>query len=587
MMIPLRSMNCVAVLALLALVRPASVDANSDDERATSRLMSVDANGEDTASIPDFDGDGMIGFSDFVKFAAKYGLGQDDDGYDARYDLDGDGAVAFSDLLIFAENFGNEVPLPAVMIPDAKLRVVIEASLGKSSGAPVTQAEMATLDSLDGDDAGISAVAGLETAVNLTYLSLNGNDIADISALSGLTSLRVLILRANRISDISPLVANTGLRSGDTVDLRGNQLSSMSCNTLIPTLRSRDVRIEYDSCPQNVVRILYVSPRDRPFRTVYSEGISKAIIHVQSWFRNQLEGLTFQLYSATPEWCQMPLDSHYYSRGHAWKKVMDGVQHCFPVAWNSDSVWVLYVDVDEACEESHELGAGGSGIVMVPAWDLRGLANPGPYYTCDKGPYNGPIGRWFGGLAHEIAHAVGVPHPPGCDAGLATCDSKALMWSGYANYPVTYLRFDEKEILMRSPFFTGDAMPMDPAGTNEGLSIVHGVVLSPTGAPVKGIRISLVADSFWNWGEAGQNGTFRIGVPNEASGPFVVSVHGGQAASCHWLGYHGPGGLTSQREDATQFAIRATTGIEVRLPLMPDVLCGRDRTISGTVRGPD
>ncbi|MDE2888407.1 MAG: hypothetical protein OXR72_09325 [Gemmatimonadota bacterium] len=574
-MTPREHKTCIAALALLAFVCHAATGASSDDNRGTSYVISVEAIGEDTASIPDFDGDGMVGFGDFVKFAANYGLGQDDDGYDARYDLDGDGAVAFSDLLIFAENFGKEASPPTVTIPDANLRAFIEASLGKSSGAPITEAEMATLDSLDGDNAGISAVAGLETAVNLTYLSLNGNDIEDISALSGLIGLRVLILRANRISDILPLVANTGLGNGDTVDLRGNQLSSMSCNTLIPTLRSRDVGIEYDSCPENVVRILYVSPRDRPFRPVYSEGISKAILDVQSWFRNQLEGLTFQLYSTSPEWCRMPLDSHYYSRGHAWKKVMDGVQHCYPVAWNSDSVWVLYVDVDESCEETHELGAGGSGIVMVPAWDLRGLANPGAYYTCDKGPYKGPIGRWYGGLAHEIAHAVGVPHPPGCDAGLATCDSKALMWLGYPNYPDTYLRFDEKEILMRSPFFTGDTMPTDRHGTTEGLSVVHGVVLSPTGAPAKGIRISLVADTFWNWGEAGQDGTFRIGVPNEASGPFVVSVHGGQAASCHWLGYHHHGGLTSQRQDATQFAIGGMIGIEVRLPSMPDVLCGR------------
>lgn len=574
-MTPREHKTCIAALTLLAFVYHVATGASSNDNRGTSHVISVQAIGEDTASIPDFDGDGMVGFGDFVKFAANYGLGQDDDGYDARYDLDDDGAVAFSDLLIFAENFGKEASPPAVTIPDANLRAVIEVSLGKSSGAPITEAEMATLDSLDGDEAGISAVAGLETAVNLTYLSLNGNDIEDISALSGLISLRVLILRANRISDISPLVANTGLRSGDTVDLRGNQLSSMSCNTLIPTLRSRDVGIEYDSCPETVVRILYVSPRDRPFRPVFSEGISKAILDVQSWFRNQLEGLTFQLYSATPEWCGMPLDSHYYSRGHAWKKVMDGVQHCFPVAWNSDSVWVLYVDVDESCEEPHELGRGGSGIVMVPAWDLRGLANPGAYYTCDKGPYKGPIGRWYGGLTHEIAHAVGVPHPPGCDAGLATCDSNAMMWWGYVEYPDTYLRVDEKEILMRSPFFTGDAMPTDRPGTTEGLSVVHGVVLSPTGTPVKGIRISLVADTFWNWGEAGQDGAFRIGVPNDASGPFVVSVHGGQAASCHWLGYHRHGGLTSRRQDATQFTIGGTIGIEVRLPSMPDVLCGR------------
>ena len=56
---------------------------------------------------PDFDGDGTVGFSDFVQFAARFGLSQSDAGYDARFDLDGDGAVGFSDFLIFAASFGQ------------------------------------------------------------------------------------------------------------------------------------------------------------------------------------------------------------------------------------------------------------------------------------------------------------------------------------------------------------------------------------------------------------------------------------------------------------------------------------------------
>ena len=39
----------------------------------------------------DFDGDGAVGFSDFLQFIAKYGLSWGDAGYDARFDLDGDG----------------------------------------------------------------------------------------------------------------------------------------------------------------------------------------------------------------------------------------------------------------------------------------------------------------------------------------------------------------------------------------------------------------------------------------------------------------------------------------------------------------
>ncbi len=55
---------------------------------------------------PDFDGDGTVGFGDFVIFAARFGLSQGDAGYDARYDLDGDGTIGFGDFVIFANNFG-------------------------------------------------------------------------------------------------------------------------------------------------------------------------------------------------------------------------------------------------------------------------------------------------------------------------------------------------------------------------------------------------------------------------------------------------------------------------------------------------
>ena len=56
---------------------------------------------------PDFDGDGTVGFSDFVQFAAMFGLTEGDPEYDARFDLDGDGAIGFSDFVIIASNFGQ------------------------------------------------------------------------------------------------------------------------------------------------------------------------------------------------------------------------------------------------------------------------------------------------------------------------------------------------------------------------------------------------------------------------------------------------------------------------------------------------
>jgi WD40 repeat protein len=56
---------------------------------------------------PDFDGDGSVGFSDFLQFAQKFGLREGDAGYHAKYDLDKDGAIGFGDFLEFANAYGQ------------------------------------------------------------------------------------------------------------------------------------------------------------------------------------------------------------------------------------------------------------------------------------------------------------------------------------------------------------------------------------------------------------------------------------------------------------------------------------------------
>ena len=80
------------------------------------------------APSPDFDGDGRVGFSDFLIFAESFGTQQGDGQYDARTDLDSDGAVGFSDFLIFAEAFGTAVETPSGLSPadqDAFNRLVV------------------------------------------------------------------------------------------------------------------------------------------------------------------------------------------------------------------------------------------------------------------------------------------------------------------------------------------------------------------------------------------------------------------------------------------------------------------------------
>ena len=205
------------------------------------------------------------------------------------------------------------------------------------------------------------------------------------------------------------------------------------------------------------VRVLYVVPSDRQHRDEHSDALTRAMASLQRWYLDQLGGPTFTLYSAQPERCQtVNPDEHYFR--DAWNKMLQDVQKCAPVAqYTTDYTWLIYADVGlPECGDPNSLGRGWGGLAMMGRDDLEGLiGNRGSYYDeCDRGPFSGPVDRWIGGAGHELAHAFYVPHPPGCDEGESGCDTWALTWAGYVNYPHTYLREDEKALLLESSFIT-------------------------------------------------------------------------------------------------------------------------------------
>ena len=125
-------------------------------------------------------------------------------------------------------------PSAAVTIPDAALRGQIDIYLSKSAGETITQLEMANMSTLVGEAVGISSLSGLEYALNLRSLHLQGNSISDLSALSGLLSLGTLSLARNSITDLSPLSNLTTLR---WLTLSENSISNISALTNLTALR--------------------------------------------------------------------------------------------------------------------------------------------------------------------------------------------------------------------------------------------------------------------------------------------------------------------------------------------------------------
>jgi VCBS repeat protein/Big-like domain-containing protein len=200
----------------------------------------------------------------------------------------------------------------------------------------------------------------------------------------------------------------------------------------------------------SLVRVLYLIPQDRSFRADYSSSVQNAMLSLESWYAGQLGGRTFSLFSAQPEICRLPQSAAYYAVD-SWTKIYNDVQQCAPVSYGpSSTTWVLYADVIHACNTAGRLGAGTLGLTMLGREDLDGLIGA-PVFDCGI-QYVFPPSRYIGGAGHELGHGFGLSHPPGCDAGLSTCDYAALMWAGYAAYPNTYLRADDKQILFASPF---------------------------------------------------------------------------------------------------------------------------------------
>ena len=201
----------------------------------------------------------------------------------------------------------------------------------------------------------------------------------------------------------------------------------------------------------NSLTLRPASPADREFRHDYSLAIQHAVLDLQAWMRRALGGRTFTLYNVTPERCRLPRAEAHYSR-YPWTRIFEGVQRCAPVEYGAARfVWVVYADVPNHCSAVERLGAGTLGLTMLPRQDLEGLIGNPVDYGCGE-RWDFPVRRWIGGLGHELGHAMGLPHPPGCNAGLATCDNPALMWQGVYDYPNTYLRPDEVEAVRGAAF---------------------------------------------------------------------------------------------------------------------------------------
>ena len=214
------------------------------------------------------------------------------------------------------------------------------------------------------------------------------------------------------------------------------------------------------------VHVVYLVPSDKHVQPTYVANLENAIKHLQAFYHNEIgNGRSFSLASPVVTVVNTPNPSSYYAQGSGQfefhsRILEDGLAATGGAFFRDKDIWLLYIDADPPCGSAT---GGNEGVATFPANDLRGLAGVPIVPICPGDPPQPNRCRWVGGMGHELGHAWNLPHPPGCEQGLAECPSEALMWTGFSSYPNTFLLPEDLALLANdaknASFFNPIALP--------------------------------------------------------------------------------------------------------------------------------
>ena len=130
-----------------------------------------------------------------------------------------------------------DITLPRpVTFRDDNLVAELRSALNFQDDDPIFPEDMETLTRFSAPSQSIVTLTGLETAINLTSLTLNDNAIASLTPLARLVNLETLNLSGNNISSVSSLAKLTSLTDLNLSENRISSVSSLSKLTSLETL---------------------------------------------------------------------------------------------------------------------------------------------------------------------------------------------------------------------------------------------------------------------------------------------------------------------------------------------------------------
>jgi putative cell wall-binding protein len=128
-------------------------------------------------------------------------------------------------FFIITQYIGSQVNAQEPLIKHPNLEEAIKYQLGLESKVVVTKEQLENLTLLDASWWGVNDLSGIENALQLSSLYLEGNNLTDIRLLSNLNQLQYLVLSDNQLTDLSPIKNYKNL---SVLDLGYNKIEDVS-----------------------------------------------------------------------------------------------------------------------------------------------------------------------------------------------------------------------------------------------------------------------------------------------------------------------------------------------------------------------
>jgi len=189
--------------------------------------------------------------------------------------------------------------------------------------------------------------------------------------------------------------------------------------------------------PVRTVRTYWLKPTDVPYDQRYVDGIANVMREAQRYYRQEL-GKTFVLNNPVVEVVNGDHPRSWY------ENTPNGNECYWWVVFNMqqelmrklslrapDSRWINVGEI--SAEAACSGGGGGGGWVILSGHDADGAAG-----------INGPMNRWYGGMVHELGHALGLPDSTSTDG--------TPMSASFYNYPNTHFSQAQKDRILSGPY---------------------------------------------------------------------------------------------------------------------------------------